>query len=88
MMYEVDMLIKNEWYPIIEDESINNVDTILLVLKTTHPTHQIRILEDDKVLMFLHGLNTSYDHWYEKFIKNGENSSYQKFKQIKNSTNR
>lgn len=84
MKYEVDMLIKNEWYPIIEDESIDNVDTILLVLKTTHPDHQIRILEDDRVIVFLHGLKTNYDYWQENFIKNNENSIYQRIKGARN----
>lgn len=82
-MYEVDMLIKNEWYPIMEDESIDNVDTILLVLKTTHPDHQIRILEDGRVIVFLHGLKTNYDYWQENFIKNNETSIYQRMKKAK-----
>ena len=79
-MYEVEMLIRNNWYPIVESCDISQIDTILLVLKQTHPENEIRVLENKDVIVFLHGLNKNYDFWYENFVKNNKNKQYQKIK--------
>ncbi len=63
-MYQIDGLINNEYKYIYHDEDINVIDRI--AFKMTLHSVPVRILEDDKLLMFING--TAYQYKYFKDI--------------------
>jgi len=82
-MYEVDILEKNNWKLVIQDKDIKVIDNSLKELKITHPNNEVRVLENDSVLVFLHGLERDYNYWSENYVKENENSIYQKIKKTR-----
>ena len=66
-MYEIDGLINNEYKYIYDSEDIKVIDTIVFKLTLYHIP--MRILQDDKVLIFLNGSTKQYKYWKDRYVR-------------------
>lgn len=66
-MYEIDGLINNEYKYIYHSEDIKVIDTI--AFKLTLYRIPMRILQDDKVLIFLNGSTHEYKYWKDRYVR-------------------
>ena len=82
-MYEVDILENYKWKTVVKDEDIKVIDETLKELKESKPKEEVRVLENDRVVTFLHGLDRDYDYWNKTFIENDKNSIYQKIRKTR-----
>lgn len=66
-MYEIEGLIKNEYKYIYHSEDIKVIDKI--AFKMTLYGIPTRILEDDKVLIFLNGTAYQYKYFKDAYVR-------------------
>jgi len=66
-MYEIDGLINNEYKYIYHHEDIKVIDKI--VFKMTLHGIPVRVLEDDKLLVFLNGTAYQYKYWKDRYVR-------------------
>lgn len=66
-VYEIDGLINNEYKYIYDSEDIKVIDTIVFKLTLYHIP--MRILQDDKVLIFLNGSTKQYKYWKDRYVR-------------------
>lgn len=66
-MYEIDGLINNEYKYIYHHEDIKVIDKI--AFKMTLHNIPVRILEDDKVLIFLNGSAHQYKYFKDRYVR-------------------
>lgn len=66
-MYEIDCLINNEYKYIYDSEDIKAIDKI--AFKMTLYNIPVRILQDEKVLIFLNGTAHQYKYWKDIYVR-------------------
>lgn len=66
-MYEIDGLINNEYKYIYDSEDIKVIDKI--AFKMTLYNIPVRILQDEKVLIFLNGSTHQYKYWKDRYVR-------------------
>lgn len=67
-MYQVDILINNNWKYFDECYSKHELDIIVRELVQKRPNEYMRISEDKRVLMFLDGTQYQYQCFKNRYI--------------------
>lgn len=68
--YEVDIYKEGNWQCLLmEEEDIQKVDKILFQLTKLEYQVQVRILKDDKVLVFLNNSDYQYLYWKNVYVR-------------------
>lgn len=73
-MYEIDILVNNEWEYYWDNEDIKEIDKAVYKLIITRPNKHIRILEAGNVLCWLNGSEDQYWYWKNKYVRGKGNS--------------
>lgn len=67
-MYQVDVLLNNGWKYFDQCYSKYELDIIVREIMKKMPEHSIRVLEDDKILVFLDGSQYKYQCFKNRYI--------------------
>jgi hypothetical protein len=76
-MYEIDILVNNQWEYYWDSEDIKLIDKEVFKLTRDRPNQYMRILKDNCVLCWLDGTPHKYWFWKEKYVRGrGHNYDY------------
>jgi hypothetical protein len=78
-MYEIDILVNNQWEYYYQNENIQEIDKVVFKLTNSRPNEYMRVLKDDCVLCWLDGTDHKYWFWKERYVREkGYNFDYVK----------